>query len=773
MSPSTPQSGSSRHLPVMIETRRSLQLAAQQERALSVELRDPESEANAPELDLRAYLQILWKRRWTVLAAALIVFVTVLVGTLLMTPIYRATAVLKLDKDTIRVVDVGAMNSVGDNGDRDFYQTQYELLRSRTLMERVVSNMGLAASGELDRLLQSRGLWSNLLGRFSGDATARASAPGPGPGSASPLVVTAARQIALATDFMKSLSIEPVRNSSLVRVNYDSPDPAFSQRAANAIATAFIARNLEQHFDSSTYAKGYLEERLQELKLKLEDSERSLVGFAQQEQIVDVGEQSTGLSEQTLASLNAALGKAREDRIRTESLWRQAQASRGLILYGDLGKTSIIASLQENRGKLLAEYQDKLRLYKPDYPLMRQLKGQAEEIERQIAVEIDNIKAAIKAEYLGALEQERLLNEQMHLVRSDVLDLQKRSIQYNIYKREVDTNRQLYDGLLQRYKEVGLAGGVTSNNISIVDQATNGGKFKPDLKSNLRWGALLGLLFGVLLALGIEHLDDTLKVPEDLEKHLGIAVLGVIPLLRKTTPQQAWQVQNSAFVEAYRSLRTALQFSTANGAPKSILITSATPNEGKSTTAVALARNFAQMGMSVLLIDADLRNPTLHKTFGLHNHHGLSNLLAGAARPDAVIRTTPDKGLMVMTSGPLPPNPAELLAGSKMLSLLTVAGVKFDRIVIDGPPVLGLADVPILSNVARGTLLVVEAAETRISVANNAVKRLRLSQAFIIGGVLTKYESPHAGYGYGYGYGYGASKYYGGPDRLPVKSGLG
>lgn len=768
-----PSAGNPRQLPAKIETRRSLQLIADQERALSLELRDPEIEATTSDLDFRAYLQILWKRRWTMLGAALIVFVTVLVGTLLMTPIYRASAVLKLDRDTIRVVDVGAMNSVGDDGDRDFYQTQYELLRSRTLMERVVSNMGLAASGELDRLLQPRSLWSNLAGRFNVDAAARDLVAKPSVADGIPSATTAARQIALATTFLKHLSIEPVRNSSLVRVHYDSPDPAFSQRAANAIATAYIARNLEQHFDSSTYAKGYLEERLQELKLKLEDSERSLVGFAQQEQIVDVGAQSTGLSEQTLASLNSALGKAREDRIRTESLWRQAQASRGLILYGDLGKTSIISSLQENRGKLLAEYQDKLRLYKPDYPLMRQLKGQAEEIERQIGAEIDNIKAAIKAEYLGALEQERLLNEQMGLVRSDVLDLQKRSIQYNIYKREVDTNRQLYDGLLQRYKEVGLAGGVTSNNISIVDIATSGSKFKPDLPSNLRWGLLFGLLFGVLLALGIEHLDDTLKVPEDLEKHLGIAVLGVIPMLRKSTPQQAWQVQNSAFVEAYRSLRTALQFSTANGAPKSILVTSATPSEGKSTTAVALARNFAQMGMSVLLIDADLRNPTLHKAFGLNNHQGLSNLLAGATRPDAVIRTTSDKGLMVLTSGPLPPNPAELLAGSKLLSLLTVAGVKFDRIVIDGPPVLGLADVPILSNVARGTLLVVEAAETRISVASNAVKRLRLSHAFIIGGVLTKFESPHAGYGYGYGYGYGNSKYYGGHDRLPVKSGQG
>lgn len=743
-------------LPVTIETQRSLQLASERQHAISLDLRDPEAETRSSELDFRAYLRILIKRRWTVLGACAIVLLTVLVGTLLMTPIYRASATLQIERDTIKVVDVGAMTPLEGGGDKDFYQTQYELLKSRTLMQRVVDQLGLAASGELERIMQPKSMWSRLGGVFSG-----AAAPAPA-ATAGKAAVTASdqRRLALAGLFAQGLAIEPVRNSRLVRIHYDSPEPTFSERAANAVATAFIASNLERRFDSSSYAKGYLEERLQELKLRLEESERSLVGVAQQEQIVGVGEQSASLSEQTLASLNSAVGRAREERIRTESLWRQAEASRGLVLYGETGANSMIQSLQESRGKLLADYQDKLRLYKPDYPLMRQLKGQIDEVERQIVDEIANIKAAIRAEYLGAAEQERLLAEQMIAVKAEVLDLQKRSIQYNIYKREVDTNRQLYDGLLQRYKEVGVAGGVSTNNVSVVDAATIGGKYKPSLSSNLRWGLVFGLMLGVLLALAFEHLDDTLKAPEDLERQLGIAVLGVIPMLKKTTPQAAWADQHSAFVEAYRSVRTALQFSTAAGAPKSILVTSATPNEGKTTTALTLARNFAQMGMRVLLIDADLRNPSLHKSLHVENKKGLSNLLAGAARPDDVIRTTEDRGLMLMTSGPLPPNPAELLAGSKMLSLLTVAGVKFDRIIIDGPPVLGLADVPILANVARGTLLVIETGETRVSVAQNAVKRLQAAHAFIIGGVLTKFESHHSGYGYGYGYGYGGTDYY-------------
>jgi polysaccharide biosynthesis transport protein len=748
MSRPSPANGSSGYL-VAQDPRRHLAVADNRQ-VIALDPGTPEPPAST-QSDLRDYIRILLKRRWTVIGATLIVAVTALVGTLLTTPIFRATSTLQIDRDTIKVVDVGSMTPVESSGDNDFYQTQYELLKSRTLADRVVQKMDLARSGELQRMAP-RSAWTRVAAIVFGDDDAAETDKGAAASATPSAAQLDGMRRGLVGAFKAGLSIEPVRSSRLVRINYDSPDAAFSQRAANAVAEAFIASNLERRFDSSSYAKGYLEERLQELKLKLEDSERSLVKFAQQEQIVSASEESSSLSDQTLSSLNSALLKAREDRIRAESRWRQAQASRGLVFYGGIGENTLIKSLQESRGKLMAEYQDKLRMYKPDYPLMLQLKGQTVEIERQIADEIENIKNSIKVEFLAAQEQERLLAEQMSSVKTEVLDLQNRSIQYNIYKREVDTNRQLYDSLLQRYKQIGVAGGVSTNNVSIVDRAEQGRKFKPSLRANLLRGIAFGLLLGIVLALVFEHLDDTMKAPEDLEKHLGIAVLGVIPMLKKITPAQAWQDQKSEFSESYRSVRTALQFSTASGAPKSLLVTSATPSEGKSTTALTLARNFAQMGTRVLLIDADLRNPTLHKTLGIENNRGLSNLLAGNARPHDVIITSGDRGLMVMTSGPLPPNPAELLAGSKMLSLLTVAGVKFDKIIIDGPPVLGLADAPILANVARGTLLVVEAGETRISTARNAIKRLQSAQAFVVGGILTKFESRHTGYGYGYGH---------------------
>lgn len=752
-----PSDGEPLKLPMAQDQRGKVAAIVPRPQALSIDLRAQDAPVQGDEIDLLSYWRILVKRRWTVLGAAAIVLVTFLIGTLLMTPIYRATASIQIDREAAQVVQTGAVASTQGSEYDDFYQTQYELLKSRALAERVVGQMGLAQGNAMDKMAPVSP-WTKLSSIFSSpdeDEPDRAKAS------------TAERTREIVGRFQGGINIEPVRNSRLVEVSYDSPDPDFSTKAANAIAEGFMASNLEHGFEASAYAKSYLEDRLQELKLKLEDSERKLVTFAQKEQIISSGDSTATLTEQNLGSINAALSKAKEERIRVESRWRQAQAATGASLPADMLTNSSIRPLQESRSKLKADYQDKLRLFKPDYPSMLQLKGQIDELDKQIAAEVNNIKSSIHAEYQAALGQENLLAAQLGGLKVDVLDLQGRSIQYNIYKRDVDTNRQLYDGLLQRYKEIGIAGGVTTNNISIVDRADGGYKFKPSLRRNLSIGLLLGTILGVLLALVFEYLDDTIKSPEDVERVLGLSVIGVVPKLKPPmTPSRAIEDPRSAFAEAYRSVRTALQFATDAGVPRCLLITSATPSEGKSTTALTLARNFAQLGKRVLLIDADLRNPSLHRELGLDNGAGLSNILAGANKPNDVLQATGTAQLMFIASGPLPPNPAELLVGSKLLSLLTVAMEKFDQVIVDGPPIMGLADAAILGNVCVGTVLVVEAGETRIAIARNALKRLLSARARVVGALLTKYTSAHSASGYGYGdYAY---YQYGGKDQAKL-----
>ncbi len=711
--------------------------------ALSTDVRDPDAGQDGDEIDLLSYWHILLKRKWTVLTTLAIIVFTVLIATLVTTPIYRSTATIQIDLEATKVVEVGSTDAAGTGGygySADYYQTQYALLRSRSLAKRAGQTL-VTQTGTQYLSIGGDSPWSKLSGLLHGRKS-----------SAKATATSAKENVEAMTDVVQGgLVVQPVKDSRLVEISFDSPSAGFAAKAANTIAASFIASNIEHGFDASAYAKKYLEDGLAQLKAKLEDSEKQLVAVAQKEKIFNSTDNQT-LSDQSLAQLNASLSGAQATRIVAEARWRQASSASGTELPSDMLGNSIIKSLQARRAELMGQYQDKLTTYKPAYPLMMQLKSQVDEIDKQIRSETGNVKGSARADYQSALAQETLLKQQIDSAKGDVLDLAGRSIQYNVLKREVDTNRQLYDGLLQRYKEVGLAGGVATNNISIVDPAEVPiGPYKPNLPRNLALALLGGLLLGGMLALGFEFLDDTLKTPADIEKQLGLAVLGIIPKLKNMTPTQALEDPRSAFSESYRSVRTALQFSTESGVPRSLLVTSARPAEGKSTSALTLAKNFAQLGKRVLLIDADLRNPTLHKTLGLDNTLGLSNCLAGAAKPQDVIHMPDDSTLHVILSGPIPPNPAELLAGPKMLSLLTVAMAKYDQVIIDGPPTIGLADAPIIAHVAMGTLLVIDAGETRKPIAKGAVKRLLSARARLVGALLTKVDAKSGSYGYGYG----------------------
>ncbi|MCD9097683.1 polysaccharide biosynthesis tyrosine autokinase [Luteimonas fraxinea] len=698
------------------------------------------------EIDLLAYWRMLVKRRWLVLGVLGSVVALALLITLMTPPVYRATATLQIDRESVQAMFVEGVNN-GEASTPDFLTTQYELLKSRALAERVANELRID-SATVDRLGSSSWLQRAKDSLRQKPAAPEGGVDAPVDAEAENTAATGSLPQAVAV-VRDGLVVEPIRNSRLVRIHFDSTLPAFSARVVNALADGFIASSIERKFDASSYAGRYLEEQLALAKGRLEESERALVSFATKENLFSGGEGNVSLEGQNLSTLNTALAAAQDQRIQAQAMWNQVSGG-GSLPSAAMG-ASIVNVLQQQRAQLTGQYQQQLQTYKPEYPTMLALKQQIDEVERQIREERASVRDSIRAEYDAARTRESMLVAQLNTLRTQALDVDNRSIDYNILRREVDTNRQLYDGLLQRYKEIGVAGGVSSNNISIVDRANvPTSRFKPNLPLNLAIGLTLGLILGVLLAFVLEFLDDTLKTPEDLEQHLRLAVLGVVPHLRKQSIEAAIADQRSAFSESYRSVRTALQFSTDRGVPKVLLVTSPSAAEGKSTTALTLARNFAQLGKRVLLIEADLRNPSLHRAIGVRAEMGLSSLLSGAANIQQVIMETDDDRLNVVLAGPLPPNPAELLAGSRLLSMLSVAGEKYDQVIIDGPPVLGIADAPILSSLVSGTLLVTKSGKTRIKTAQIALKRLSAARARVIGGLLTHYNANAAGYGYDY-----------------------
>ena len=728
------------HQLVLAEMKKKLQRYEEAMTSMATEQEDEDV------IDLREYWNILVRRKGTVFISLIVLLIGTLIATAMMTPIYRATTVLQIERDSGKVLEF--QNVIADEAvnAKDFYQTQYELLQSRTLAGRVIDQLGLQESNSLNPQ-EDKGFLASLIssikGVFEEDETADDELPPD-----------------LETLFLDNLTVQPVKKSRLVRLHYDSPNAEESTLVINTLASGFIDMTLERRFDASTYAKGFLEERIKQVRADLEDSERELVEYNQKRGIINQDDK-LGILMGKLKEMNKTLVAVEAMRIEKESTYQEmlktTDASMSQIL-----DSPVIQALKARKTTLQTEYQELLKVYKPAYPKMVQLRNQIDQVNSEIAQEIGSIRSAVKAKYQAKVREEIKLTESIANTRKEIISLQQRSTNFQTLKREVDTNRELYDGLLQRMKEVGVAAGVSNNNISIVDRAeVPRKKFKPKLLKNLAIALALGLFGGVLLAFLFESLDDTIKTTADLEKLIDKPVLGAIPRISSKEVSDiddlalyAYESPTSAFAEAYRSMRTALMFSTTEGAPKVLHFTSGNAGEGKTTTAVSTAINFTQTGGNVLLIDADLRNPSLHKIFALPNNAGLTNYLSGDVKPSDIAQSTEVKHLYVISSGPIPPNPAELLSGGKMKDLISLGTKRFDYVVIDSPPVLGLADALILADISQATLMVVSANSTRNGAIEAGLKRLQHSRAHIIGTVLTKFEMNKSGYGYDYNYSY-------------------
>jgi capsular exopolysaccharide synthesis family protein len=689
------------------------------------------------------YWRIINKRKWLI---ASVIGACVAIGaltTLMKTPLYTSSARLQIDRNAPKVLKGDDVSSEEDYAS-EFMKTQYELLLGGAIGERVASALKLGEDADFFKPREF-----SVMGAIRGLLAAK----GPSDGRA-----TANREVAAVGIILANRAVRPVPGSRLVDVIYSDPDPARAQTIAEAIADAFINLNIDKRFQANSYAKVFLEDQAKQLKLRLEQSEKALLEFGQKEQIVAVTEKSS-IAENNLASANATLGNLASERIKNEELWKQAESAKAVNLPQFLSN-AVIDGLRAKRKELETEYQEKLETFKPSYPAMVQISNKIAEIDRQMASEINAIKSALKAGYESSINQENEMKKRIESLRGEVLDLQKRSIEYNILKREVDTNRTLYDGLLQRYKEVDIAGGVGANNIFVVEKAgLPGAPSSPQMsRALLNWLAI-GVGGGVGLALLLDRLDDTVRTADELERTSGFTTLGIIPKTNSEDLAAELADPRSHISEACRSLCTSLQFATDTGLPKTIAITSSGPGDGKSTTAIMVGGHFATMGLKVLLVDGDLRKPSLHLKLGLNNGAGLTNYLTGAASPPEVLQNTHTPNLFFLASGPLPLNAADLLGSAKMHSLLSVGNEVFDLIIIDGPPVMGIADAPLLSSAVAGTIFVAASGQARTGHIRKALQRLQFARGWVIGTVLTKFdvklESGYSsGYYHGYGYGY-------------------
>ena len=700
------------------------------------------------------YMRIVLRWKWVILGSIVAALIAGTIITLLTTPLYTATASIEISRESDRVTKLEGVQSETASQDLEFYQTQYGLLKSRSLAERVAKNLKLVDDPKF----------------YDAFGTTAPGAIDAGGGVTRMAARDADKRLkAAASMLLANIDIAPVRASRLVAISFTSPDPALSARVANAWGTDFIKSNLERRFDATSYARKFLEDRLEQLRVRLEESERLLVSYAARERIITVASTASNggnspaaersLVADDLAAINNELAVATADRVRAQS---RSQAGAGGAVSEALNNPAI-GALRQRRAEVSAEYAKLLVQFEPEYPPAKALASQVAQLDASISREERRVQESLRTSYRESVVREQELGSRVEGLKSGLLDLRRRSIQYNIYQREVDTNRQLYDGLLQRYKEIGVAGGVGTNNVSVVDPAmVPQAPSRPRLFLNLLISLVAGLGLGGLLAFALEQIDETITEPREVESTLKYPLLGAVP--KSEDPLVAVQDRKSSVVEAYLSIQTNLEFATAHGAPRSLSVTSTRPAEGKSTTSFALAHSFARAKRTVVLIDGDMRSPSVHGFFNLRNEKGLSNFLAGADAFEAMLLATPQENLFILPAGPSPPNAAELLTGDRLSELLVGLLKRFDHVIIDSPPVMGLADAPLIASKVEGTIYAVVSHGIRTSLVKVALARLRSANARIFGIVLTKFDAKRAHYGYGYDYGYG----YGDAARDPA-----
>lgn len=705
--------------------------------------------------NVQQYLAMVHRRRALVVA---VLGVSVLVAILYNSttrPVYQATAQILIDRDAPSVLPTKELDV--SNRAADYYETQYKLLEGRTLAAKVVERLGLQNNPEL-----TTGAfispWERLrrtLGAEPGAAVDRDGMP------LSPAVAS----------FRSRLTVEPVSGSRLVNLRFSAYDPNLASRAVNTLALLYIEQTLEFRYTASTEATSWLTERLKEQRAKVASAEQALQVYRERFGLVNLEERQS-LVDQRLSSYASAANAARTDRIEKETLLKQMRALPALELqtFPLVAGGVAVQKLRARQAELL-EHEARLTQTLGDlHPELVRLRSETKAVEAAIAAEVQNIVRGLEAEFQSAWQKEASLEANLEGAKKEAVELNRKILDLEALKRDAGSNRELYQKLMDRAKETGLESELKATNIRIVERAdVPKSPIAPRSDRNLRFALLLGLALGVGLALLFEHFDNTLKTPEDVQEHLGLPFLGMVPdasqelaaagPAAKRSPLFVADSQ-SMVAEAYRVLRTNLLFSAEKTSGRILAVTSANPGEGKTTTVANLAICLANNGSRVLVVEADLRRPALHQHFGTAPAPGLTDVIVGNCAIGEALVSTDHKGVKVLPCGYVPPNPTELLGSRSFKDILLSLRGQYDFVLIDTSPVLNLADAPVLCPLADGVVVVVGAEISGRPAIQRAIEQIVKVGGKLTGIVLNRVDLKRNAYYYNQYYGRYYQRYY-------------
>ena len=719
-------------------------------------------------LDLRHYWRVVGAYKWRIVLFAMLIAVLAALVASSMTPIYRAQATMLIDPEQQQIVSIDEFYAPGSGNDQ-YYQTQFELLHSRQLAEGVVRRLDLASHSLVDprqRDPDPAPQWRKWLrGYLEPYLPQLFEEPPP---------ATAEQAHSAAVDYVLAhLSVTPVRNSQLVNITFESASAQLAAQVANTVALAYIEGQLEGRLEMTQQAASWLTERLDGLRQQLETSEQALQQYRERHRLVDVGGNVLNVNAAQLEKTTEQLVEARQERARTQTLYRQIQgvsadSAAALAAAPSVLQNPLIIELRGAESERQTRLSELSKRYGEKHPRMIQARSELESVQENIRREIAKVAESVRRQYEAAQQNEKQLEREFATRKNAVQDVNRKQYRLGVLEREVETNRQLYDMFLARFKESDAAEDLQTTNARVIDPAVApSAPFKPRRQQIAALAFVLAFGFGIALALLRDYLDNTFKSSSDIEESLGLPVLGSIPHVRRKKRQDLarlpFEDQTSGFAESLRTLRTGVTLAGIDEPHRSLLVTSAVQGEGKTTVSVDLGQTFAQLE-KVLLIDADLRAPAVSRTCGLDpGLAGLADIMADTAELDDCLVTVERSGLTVLPAGVKPPNPLELLSSQRFAKLLETCLARFDRVIIDAPPAQAVSDPLVLSRRVQGVLIVVRADSTPAPVVSAVVRRLRGHQAPLIGLALNQLNTKKGSqYGYGgyygysrYGYGYG------------------